>query len=168
MTKKQSELEKAIKEADQAIKAAEAAKAKRRQAEKELRAYQQKTHLDRLYNIGRIAYETGAHQFDDMVLAGIFARAIELIDNDHKAIEKLRSIGTNAIDAVRKTVPLEVLLPDRPNRSTSAILREAGMKKGTDVILDGERWTRYSGEAAKAYLDRRLENTRAVIKVTTS
>lgn len=168
MTKKQSDLERIIKEADLAIAAAEAAKVKRREAQDELRKHQQKAHLDRLYAIGRIAYESGADRLDDIVLAGIFVRAVKIIEGDHAVIEKYRSIGSKAIEAFQKDVRLEVLIPDRPSRSTSAILREAGLKKGTDVTRDEQRWTRYSGEASAAYLERRLANTGAVIKVLTS
>lgn len=168
MTKKESELKKIIKDADQAIATAETAKAKRREAQEELRKHQQKAHLDRLYDIGRIAYETGADRLDDMVLAGIFARAIEVINSDQSANKKLREKGTSAIELFREAVDLEVLIHDRPNRSISSILREAGLKKEADVTRDGQRWTRYVGQAAKAYLERRLEGTGVMIKVITS
>ena len=151
MTKKQTELKQIIADADKAIATAEAAKLKRKEAQDELRKHQQKAHLDRLYAIGRIAYETGADRLDDMVLAGIFTRAIEVINGDLKSIEKLHAKGTEAINAFREPVQLEVLIADRPSRSTSAILREAGLKKGAAVTRDEQRWTRYSGKAAAAY-----------------
>lgn len=168
MTQKQLELEKIIADADKAIATAETAKAKRKEAQEALRKHRQRAHLDRLYDIGRIAYETGADRLDDMVLAGVFARAIEIINNDQAAKKKLHDKGTSAIESFREAVDLEVLIQDRPNRSISSILREAGLKKEADITRDGQRWTRYLGQAAKAYLERRLEGTGIIIKVISS
>ncbi|MEG3619840.1 hypothetical protein V5T82_15345 [Magnetovibrio sp. PR-2] len=168
MGKSQNELEKIIAEADKAIASAEEARGKKRDAEQELKKHHQRTHLDRLYGIGRVVYEIGLDSLEDTVIAGILLRGAETMQKDQSRTAAFQRNGESALAKARKPVPLEVLIPDRPGRSISAILREAGLKKSKDITRDGKRWTRYQGNAIKTYLERRLTGTDIIIQVVTS
>ena len=168
MQKSQKELEKIIVDADQLIATAEEARAKKRDAEQELKKHNQRAHLDRLYGIGRVVYEIGLDSLEDTVIAGILLRGAEAMQEDQSRTTAFQKNGKAALAKAREPVPLEVLIPDRPDRSISAILREAGLKKADDVSRDSKRWTRYQGNAIKSYLERRLAGTDIIIQVVTS
>lgn len=150
------------------IRAAEAAKVKRKEAEDELRKHQQKEHLERLYDIGRIVYEIGMNRLDDHLIAGILTRGGEAIKEDERRADNFRAKGKSALKIARTQINIEVLLPNRPSHSIAGILREAGLRKDTKFTPFDRYVSRYSGKAKKDYLQRRLEGTGAVIKAMLS
>lgn len=158
MAKTKTDLQKVIDEADKLIASAETAKTKRQDALKELRAQQQKEHLSRLYDIGRVVFELGLSHLDDALIAGILLRGRETIAEEETREPQLRAKGKKALSAVRNKVDLEVLIMDRPNRSTAAILRQAGLTRGESINRGGKRWTQYVGKASRAYLQSRLQD----------
>lgn len=164
MNNKQTEFEKIIAEADKAIAAAEAAKAKKRDAENKLRKQEQKSHQKRIEAIGRSVYAVGLDHLEGELIVGILIRGMEAIEKDDAVATQLRTKGKSALSAAYAAAPLQVLLPDRPNRSISAILREAGLRKDTAFKPEGEHECRYIGKANKGYLERRLTGTGAVIQ----
>lgn len=165
MNPDEAKLQKTIRDAEKAITAGKNARQQKRKAQLELDKLSQKLHLDRLYNIGRLAYDMGAHEYDDALLAGAFLR---VSDFDEETKKRLREIGKEALNASRRKRELEVLFPERPDRSQAAILREAGLKKNDDVVRDGKSWSLYRGNASKPYLERRLKNTGMIINIVTS
>lgn len=169
MAKTKTDLQKVIDEADKLIASAESAKTKRQDALKELRAQQQHEHLNRLYDIGRIVFELNLNHLDDALIAGILLRGSETIAEDKARETQLSDKGKSALAAVRNKIELEVLILDRPDRSTAAILRQAGLNRGESVNRDGKRWTRYVGKASPAYLQNRLlDDSNIIINPVTS
>lgn len=163
-----AELQKIIEEADHTIAQAEQARRRRRTAVEQLRKATQQAHMDRLYAIGRLVFEVGMDDCEDEVLAGILLAAGETMASKPTARDSWKRRGAKALAERRRPVALEVLFPDRPDRSSSAILRGAGLSKAESTIRDGQRWTVYRGKASRRYLERRLGDSGAVIRSATS
>ncbi|MEG3619490.1 hypothetical protein V5T82_13565 [Magnetovibrio sp. PR-2] len=164
MRKEQAKIEKAIEEAEKAINAGKVAEQQKRKAQRELSELKSKDHLDRLYNIGRIAFDIGVHKYDDALLAGVFVRAAELDIEGH---ERLREKGLEALTSSQLRHDIELFLPGRADRSQAAILREAGLKKDRQTRKDGKTFTVYKGNASKKYLEKRLNDPHIVINIVT-
>lgn len=168
MSKTADELQKNIELFDRDITKGKKAELKRRAAMKELRKVTEKAYRDRLYDIGRLVFDLGWDELDDEVLAGILTRGAEVLAAGPTAREAFHSLGKEAITECRRRVKLEVRFSDRPDRSASAIMREAKIKPAGSVMEDGRRWAIYRGQGKVRYLERRLQGTGAVIQPATS
>ena len=168
MKNKKSELEKIIEDAEKTIKSMEDAKARKRAAQAELHKLRQESHRERLYDIGATVYRIGLDYIENDLIAGFLLRGMEAINKTPNAKSEFQAKGKAALTAANAHIQLEVLIPDRPNRSISGILREAGLRKDKEITRDNKRWSMYSGKASRVYIERRLEGTGAIIKPMTS